>query len=194
MSQDAVQGEAHTRLLLDRPPPAGYRREWTQRVAAREPEATGQWQSGVIFRVGAEWFGLPTTVFREAVQHCPGHALPHRDPATLHGLATVRGELLLCVSLAGLLGVQLERMPRREALRIVYPLLLVVQLKGGHIAFPVDEIHGVLRFDLEKLRPVPATLAVSRRAYTQGLLPWKEGNIGWLDEELLFYSMEKGLS
>ena len=47
---------------------------------------------------------------------------------------------------------------------------------------------------LDDLRAVPATLAVSRRAYTHGLLPWKDRTIGWLDEEFILYSIEKGLA
>ena len=60
----------------------------------------------MVFRIGAEWIGLPTDVFQEVAEECIVHTLPHRRGGVLAGLVNVRGELLLCVALEILLGME----------------------------------------------------------------------------------------
>jgi len=53
----------------------------------------------------------------------------------------------------------------------------------------------VQRYDPRDLRQVPATLAkAAQGAYTVGILPWKGRTVGCLDDELLFYALNKGLT
>ena len=61
-------------------------------------------------------------------------------------------------------------------------------------ASPVDEVFGVHRYHPRELRPAPATLAESKVTYTTGLLPWRDRTVGCLDDELLFYTLNKSLS
>src|SRR5260370_1246658 len=91
-------------LLLDRPLPPGYLRELTERVAAPNLATDAGTRSVVIFRMGTERLALPTTVFREVVEDCPFHSIPHRAGHAADGLVIVRGEILICVALDMLLG------------------------------------------------------------------------------------------
>src|SRR5919198_3790598 len=90
--------------LLDGVPPAGYRAEWTTALAKaparHEPDRT----SVLIFRIGAEWLALSTALVQEVITPRRVHSLPHRAGGVVAGLINVRGELVVCVSLARLLG------------------------------------------------------------------------------------------
>ncbi|MBI5685471.1 MAG: purine-binding chemotaxis protein CheW [Verrucomicrobia bacterium] len=180
--------------LLDREPPPGYREDWTARAAhPREPVLAGT-KSIVIFRLGAEWLALPIEVFQEVADSRPIHSLPHREGRILKGLVNIRGELLLCVSLADLLGVDTTAKPADRKEKSAYQRLLVVTHKSGRAVFPADEVHSGCRYHPDELRPVPATVSLASARYSVGLLSWRERNVGVLDPELVFYSLNRHLA
>jgi chemotaxis-related protein WspD len=170
--------------LLDRPMPAEYRRDWALHFARPKAALAVGAVSVVLFRIGIEWLALPTAAFQEVADLRRVHSIPHRRKGTLLGLVNVRGELLLCVSLAKLLG--LEHSPASSSERIVYGRWLVAGWEGQRLVFPVDEVHGVLRFEPDQLREPPATLSKSGTSYTRGVLPWRDRMVLCLDAELLF--------
>lgn len=176
-------------LTLNRALPEGYREEWTRHFALerkrREPVNT----SRVIFRVGPEWLALPTQAFQEVAERRPIHSLPHRRRDVVLGLANVRGELLVCVSLEGLLGLA-----RAGQLRDRYHRLLVVSWEGRRFGFPVDEVHGPQRFYPRDLDPAPGTLTHTHSHLTQGMFSWQHQAVGLLDEGALFATLNQALS
>jgi chemotaxis-related protein WspD len=63
------------------------------------------------------------------------------------------------------------------------------------LVFPVNEVHGVHRYHPKELREVPVTLAkAGAGAYIVGVLPWEGKTVGCMDDELLFYAVDKGLT
>lgn len=187
-------GASGAQFLLDRAPPEDYLREWTERIASAKRAADADTSSALIFRIGVEWLALPTQIFQQVADQCPVHSLPHRMDGIVRGVVNIRGELLVCVSLGSVLGIDKEPATVREGGRRVYPRLLVANRNGNRLAFPVDEVAGVHRYHPGILRPVPTTLAESRVSYTQGLLPWRDRTVGCLDDELLFYTLNRSLS
>jgi len=175
--------------LLDRRPPDDYLRECTRRIAVEKTEDEGDAVSVMIFRVHAEWLALPTIVFQEVVDSYALHSVPHRG-GILAGIVTIRGELLICAYLAKLLGLEevsnKNQSPDRR--------LIVVEREESRIAFPVDEVHGVARYWRGELRPVPATLRQATATYTTGLFSWRDRTVGCLDDELLFYNLNKSFA
>ncbi len=92
--------------LLDGDAPAGYLAEWTSHFAQPKRAEDIETRSIVIFRIGSEWLALPTSVVMEVANLLPIHSLPHRQSGAVLGLANVRGELLICVSLGQVVGVE----------------------------------------------------------------------------------------
>jgi len=177
--------------LLDREPPEGYRAEWTARIAQPRHQNLAGTLSIVIFRVGSEWLALPSGVFLEVADLRPIRSLPHRrkDDA-VRGLVNIRGELLLCVSPAGLLGLSDSwAMPDAKKLRKIHPRLLVLSHKGDRVVFPVDEVHVGRRYHPDELKPAPSTVGLAAAAYTLGLISWEGVHVGVLDSDLLFYTL-----
>ncbi len=108
------------------------------------------------------------------------------------GLVNIRGELLICVSLGHLLG--LERTPPGETPRRTYDRLLVANWDGNRLVFPADEVRGIHRFQMPELKEPPATLAKSNLSYTQGLLYWQGRAVGFLDADRLFSALNRSLT
>ncbi len=179
-------------VLLDRDIPPAYLNEWTQHFSRERRVEELDTEAIVVFRIGDEWLGLPAAVFSEFVDTRAVHSLPHRRNGTLLGLANVRGELLVCVSLAKVLGIVTET--KKKLQHAVYGRLVVIRDKDSRIVFPVDEVHGIHRFHPGQLTEVPATVAKATATHTKAMLPWENRAVGCLDDQLLFYTLNRSLA
>jgi chemotaxis-related protein WspD len=108
------------------------------------------------------------------------------------GITNVRGDLLICVSLALLLGLDVVVQPLKASKSA--PRLLVISREGQRFAFPVDEVHGVHRFSTRGLQALPTTLAKTIMSFTKAVLPWCERTVGLLDESVLFETLKRSLA
>ncbi|WP_029770758.1 chemotaxis protein CheW [Pseudogulbenkiania sp. MAI-1] len=180
-------------VLLDGAIPDDTTAEWTRHIAETKLPQEQDTRSVVIFRIGMEWLALPTGVFVEVADLCAIHSLPHRRNGVVLGLGNVRGELLICVSLGSVLGLDLQgetAPPPRTAAR----RLLVVQHEGRRLIFPVDEVHGIHRFSPRVLQDVPATAVRAGAGYCTAILPWNGKSVGCLDEPALFHTLNRSLA
>lgn len=180
--------------MLDREPPEGYLEAWGALLAKEKTEEVRDTISVVVFRIGAEWLALTTSVFREVTDVRRIHSIPHRDNNILLGLVSVRGEIQLCVSLANLLGVDKAEAPRSAERRRLYPRLIVVEKGGDRWVFAVDELHGIHRLHPGKIRNVPATVMDGKASFTKGIFEWERNGVAYLDEELVFSALRRSIS
>jgi chemotaxis-related protein WspD len=186
--------------LLDRVPPNGYLADWTRHFAAGKTEDEAKRDdrrdrgSALIFRIGAEWLALPATSIQEVAELRPIHSLPRRRDGIVLGIANVRGEILICISLAALLGLAAGAAPDGPSARNVHRRLIVAGRSERRVVMPVDEVYGVERFRISALAPLPAILAGSSKAFTRGMLGWQERTVGYLDDGLLFDAIDRGLA
>jgi chemotaxis-related protein WspD len=154
-------------------------------------------RSTTVFRLGAEWLAVPTLLVQEVVEARTAHSLPHRSGHVLRGLVNVRGELLACVALDRMLGIDAAtpavRRDQRDQRALARARLVVLKRGPERFAFPAAEVHGALRYHPDDLRPVPSTLALATAKYTHAVLPWDNGSIGILDEELLFHTLNRSM-
>jgi chemotaxis-related protein WspD len=184
---------SHSALrLLERPLPQDYRAEWTAHFAREQKLSPPVKTSAVLFRIAAEWLALPTHAFQEVAERRRTHSLPHQRQSVVVGLVNIRGELLICVSLARLLG--LEKPSPRQTIRTTYDRLLVTNWEASRLVFPVDEVHGTHRFEASEVHDPPATVAKSHPSYTQGIFLWQQKPVGLLDPSLLFSALNRSLS
>jgi chemotaxis-related protein WspD len=193
VTDDSRRKEAADRItgttqLLNRESGSEYLAESTQRIAAKPDADKARSQSAFIFRLGEEWLALPTRVILEVAEFHSLHRIPRRLGGALLGLVCVRGELLVCGSVGTILGLG------ESGRSLKGGRLLVVGYQGAKLAFPVDEIHGIWRYNAEDVLEGPATLTNGNSPYTTGLLPWKDKTAGCLDDELLFYTMNKSFA
>ena len=147
--------------LLNRQLTPEYRRERTLHFARQKTVSVPGKMSAVIFRINNEWLALPTQAFQEIAERRLVHSLPHRRKGIVLGLVNIRGELLICVAVGRLLG--LEPVGPRELARKTHDRLLVVSWEANRLTFPVEEVHGIHRFQPAELKAPPATVAADLR-------------------------------
>ena len=181
------------RRLLDQELPDGYRQEWTDLLANRKDAGQVETVSIIVFRLWEELLALKTIFFQEASEAAVPHSIPLRTGEVFKGVVNINGELILCVSVAALLGITGEEGDGASD-RKVYPRLVVVNRHGQRFAFPVDEVLGVHRFSLAGLQELPATVSRSIRALTAGIIPWQERTVGLLEEEKFFAALSRSLA
>jgi chemotaxis-related protein WspD len=179
--------------LLDADAPANYFADRTAHFAEPAHAVEGGTRSVVIFRVASEWLALPTSVVTEVANLLPIHSLPHRPNGVVLGLASVRGELLVCVSLGQVVGVQAPATASPGSGGTAYRRLLVLRREGVRVVCPVDEVHGIHRFHPRELKEIPTTVARATITYSSALLPWQGHSVGTLDDQLLFYTLTRSL-
>jgi chemotaxis-related protein WspD len=179
--------------LLDGEVSAGYLSEQTTLFARPVVNGTLKDRSAFIFRLGSEWLSLPTSVVAVVATVRPIRTLPHRQTDVVRGLASVRGQLLVCVALGRIIGVEpLPEEPPRRSTR--FQRMLVLQRDGARVICAVDEVHGIHRFHPQELAAVPSTIAGAAVTYSTGLLPWRGQWVGVLDAELVFHTMTRSLA
>lgn len=192
------------RRLLEREAPPEYRDEWTNLLAHQashsdrtETIETDQTFSVVIFRLGVEWFALSAKLFREVIPPTTIHTVPHRSNQIFLGLANVGGELLLCISLSSLLGLEMTA-PRSQSsvssisgTPVVYRRTIAIEKAGNSWLFETDEIYGIYRVTPDNLSNVPAVNSQSSAAYTQAIIKLADRSVNLLDDELLFYTLDR---
>ena len=180
--------------LLDRPVPAEFAVDQARHFAAPRSVDERETQSVVIFRLGPEWFALPTSVIAEVAEHRVIHSVPHRRAGVVLGVVNVRGELLVCASLARLLGLQVPHKPAADAARTGDGRLLVLRHGGVRVVLPADEVSGVQRFHAQELKPVPTTVSKAATAHSRAVLSWADHVVGLLDEQVLFRTLQRSVA
>ncbi len=179
------------RILLDRIPPTDYLQHWTRLISTQKAEEKRGELSVLLFRLGEEYLALSTEVLQEIAEVGVIHSIPHRTNDRLLGMVNIRGSLILCFSLATILGIEKEREPhtRQEG----YPRWVVIAKDEKRWMFPADEVFDVAHFRKEEARDVPVTAMKSLHHHSQGILVWKDKNVGLLNEDSLIESMERSL-
>jgi chemotaxis-related protein WspD len=186
-----VYSNAGSRLLR-RTLPQGYRQEWTEHYAVMKTPAPGAKISAIIFRLGSAWLALPTQTFQEVTEQRPIHSIPHRGDGVVLGLVNVRGELLVCVSVARVL--DLDQGASLEKLRSYYNRLLVFLWEGSRLTCPADEVQGIYRLHPTEVARPAMLNAKEALAFTQGVFAWRQKMVGLLDPQLLFSALNRSFA
>jgi chemotaxis-related protein WspD len=189
---------AAARTFFDRAAPEGYLADWSRWLAGSAASDTraekhgegddgtrgsdGETISVLIFRLGPEWLAFRTQTVAEVTTPRPVHRIPHRSNQVLVGLVNLQGQVQLCVSLRGLLGVEGNG---------ASTWLVVVrdQDRAETWAFEADEVLGVHRISRSQLRGVPSTLVNPAVGFSQAVLSWNERSVGLLDEHRVFAAL-----
>ena len=179
--------------LLDRPVPVEFTIDQTDHFAKAKPADDRDTQSVVIFRIGPEWFALRTSVVAEVAERRVVHSVPHRRTGIVLGVVNVRGELLVCVSLGRLLGLESSGESPAGPHRAGQDRLLVVRGNGVRAGFPADEVCGVQRFHSRELKEVPTTVSKAAAAHSRAVVSWREQVVCLLDDHKLFHTLQRSL-
>lgn len=192
--------DAIARKMLNRPLPEGYRDEWARHFASLD--LTGEKQvreeqtarAALIFRLGEEWLALPTSCLEEVAAPRPIRTLPHRRNRIVCGLVNVRGELLICISLGELLGIEERKTGERNGRAAAVNRMIVIGDEGRRVAFAVDEVHGIHRYHTADLSDVPATIGLGSSTFAAAVLSWRDHAVGCLDDRRLLAMIDRSIA
>ena len=135
------------------------------------------------FGSGLEWLAFRTQTVAEVTTPRPIHRVPHRTNHVFLGLVNLQGQVQLCVSLHGLLGVTAMSAPDAAG-------RVARSNRAETWAFAADEVLGVQHIShAANGASVPATLANPTVGFSQAVLSWKERSVGLLDEERVFTAL-----
>lgn len=175
------------RSFFDRPAPDGYLADWSRWLAAapdydcesEEHPTGGRGIALLIFRLGGEWLAFNAQAVAEVATPRPIHRVPHRTGAIFRGIVNLRGQILLCVSLHALLGVDLAG----ESPRLV---VLRDRERSETWAFAADEVVGVERVAPGALGGVPSTIANPAVGFGRAVVSWRGRSVDLLDDQRVF--------
>jgi chemotaxis-related protein WspD len=195
--------------LLEREAPADYLKDWINILEetpdtpniANSNEAiirTAEAISVIIFRMGNERLALPVRMLQEVTRPCVIQPLPHRSNELFLGLVNIRGETLLCACLSHLLNIKMtqdnvsnkaNKQDSYTPQAINLQRMIVAGQGEDKWVFPVDEVHGIFRFNLNELQDPPVVITKSEEGYTIGIIYWQGEKVNYLDSDLLFYTL-----
>jgi chemotaxis-related protein WspD len=178
--------------LFNRDLPATHLSDWTAHFAEKRQVQESNSHSAVIFRIETEWYALATAALDEVATARKVHSLPHLRSGIVLGLVNVRGELVVCVSLARMLRIADAGSSELQGSNT--KRLMVIRHNNRRLAFPVDEVQSIDRYHSGELRSVPATIAKASAAYTKAILSLKDKTVGWLDDQLLAHALDKSVA
>jgi len=180
------------RTLLNRASPDGYNDEWTKVLAQEESQKGSNLQSSVVFRLGAEWLSLPVNLINEITLLRNIYDIPHNKNKKIRGMVNIRGELVICMSLGNLLGVEKPEDDLIDEERSINRLIMIRE-ENGHVVFPVSEIDGIIHYDVTKLTSAPDTIKNSAMNFINGVTTSNDKNIGCIDHASLMKNIASNL-
>lgn len=162
------------RNVFERRPPKGYVTQWRNSLADAQ-QARDKAETGImVFRLGQEWYAVPAALLQEVAERRPIHRVPHNDNPYIAGVVNIGGEVRICYSLTALLGA--GEFDIAEIHR-----LLVVEVDSQRYVFPVNEVSGLIRCNMDELSAPPATLAERQASLVVGICDTETNKIGVLD-------------
>lgn len=180
-------------VAYERAFPDDYRREWTEVLAGSKEELVSDTKPVIVFRIGDEWVAIAAGLCKEISRMMKVHRLPHNKSQILRGVVNNGGEIRICFSLGGLLGIAKASKVFGEDAQGVYARMIVMEVAGRKYVFPVSEIKGLLHYREADLGPLPNTVLASSASYMNGVIKWDDLSIGCLDEALLTSQLERSV-
>ena len=148
--------------------------------------------SAIVFRLGAEWLSLPVSMINEITMLRSIYDIPHNSNNKIRGMVNIRGELIICMSLGNLLGVEKPDEDLIEEERSINRLIMIRDNKG-YIVFPVSEICGIMHYNQKTISPPPDTVKKSRLDFVTGITDFNDKSIGCIDHEKLITCIQETL-
>lgn len=187
--RDASDSAGAMQRLLARAIPPADLREQTERVARPGGTVDRRSQTALVFELGGERLALPTPAVARVGLPVTPRRVPHRSSDVLLGIGCAEGELILCASLAALLGLADPERPVDPSRR----RSIVVGAEDDRWAFDVDRVIGGLPYDDADERPLPATVAAARARVVRALLRDDDGDVALIDAERLSAALREAL-
>ena len=136
-------------------------------------------QQLVVFRLGAEEYGIPISQVKEIIQYKGATRLP-QTPDFMEGVINLRGKVIPVIELAKKFGLADSSGADRRA--------VIIETDGQEIGVIVDEVTEVIRLQDSAIEPAPTMMASND--YIRGIGKDDNRLLILLEVEKLFGSKE----
>ncbi|HPI20116.1 MAG TPA: chemotaxis protein CheW [Candidatus Kapabacteria bacterium] len=164
--------------------------EATIQFSLEKEETQGVTLSVVIFRIENEWLAIRTEYFQEIQEWRQSHSIPFRTNRCFKGIVNINGELLLCISASELIGVENKGI---NIVDLTKKRLIILKNENLRYVIEADEFIGVVSISQDELQKTPSTISKSPKSLSVRLFNFKSLQIGLLDQEKLFNTIEEEL-
>lgn len=178
------------RHRLEQPASEEYRRQWAEILARPKESQPINTTSVTVFRIGAHWLALPTTIFKQILEPRPIHHIPHRSNSVLLGIVPVQGELHLAFSMKELLSLKDGDTTTSQR---AFPRMITIEKDGERWVFGVDEMHGLFELSPDASLPLTPTEDDPGSAYLTSMFELEGRVVNSVDEGLLFAGLKRSL-
>jgi chemotaxis-related protein WspD len=173
------------RNVFERRPPKGYVTQWRETLAKAQTPINKQEIGVMVFRLAKEWYAISATVLHEVADYRVIHRIPRNENPFITGVVNIGGEVRICYSLSDLLSDGAVDEPGCQR-------LLVVDVDSQRFVFPVDEVTGLERCNIDELLPVPGTIAHEKANLILGICNVEKRKVGVLDIENICHLLNEG--
>jgi chemotaxis-related protein WspD len=176
------------REALNRPNPSevlGEERRMSVSGNERRKEAR---QSALVFKLGNELLGLDTQLMTEVAGDKPARRVAHRAGGLIEGLVNIRGELQLCLSLHGILGIEPQSPVSGDRSR-----LMVTRHDNQTWVFRVAHVRGVSSFSASQLQAPPKRLTQQLSLHVRGVVRLDGYVVSVLSSDSLFDAFQRAV-
>lgn len=165
---------------LQRPVDPGYRAAWAAQLRQPLAARSANDAAALVFRIGAEWLALPTTMVAQVAPLAPVHRLPHRAGGALLGVVNVGGKLTPAVALGDLLGINAQAAAAPRG-RQIFARLLIMRSDGQQFALPVADLDDIVHYRRSAIDAPAATINQGLTHFLSGVLAHRDMRVGLLD-------------
>jgi chemotaxis-related protein WspD len=180
------------RKVFEKAVPEDYLAHWTTIHSQTTPATVQKQCSVVIFRLGDEWFCLPTAYCESVENPSHIHSIPRYSNKLFRGIVNIQGTFQLCFSLDVLLQVVPQNIDTVDKIG-VYKRLLLLKYNQQYYVFAVDEVGGIDRIDDTNLESPPATLSQRQGEYVKGMVKTDKQTVAVLNAATLFSALEEAI-
>ena len=144
--------------VLDRPAPVGYLKEWRRTLAAEKQKENNNLKAVLIYRVGDEWFALPTGCLQEITEKKVVHRIPRNTNSSISGVVNIGGEVRVCYSFGSILGVKNYTKYKDDSFIANGGRFIVAVFDGLTYVFFVDQVSGLFWYGDVEVSPVASSI------------------------------------
>lgn len=170
---------------LDIPPPPEYLKEATDAAAESKIESDESVFSALVFKIRGEERAVRADALETIVSRRPIRTVPGRSNDLFRGLVNVGGELIIAVSLEAALKLDVSTPPAKDR------RMLVVSDGEDKWAFETDEIYGVKKIPIKKIKKAPSTYSKSPDSVTDEIVELEGGSVALINADKFFDLLER---
>jgi len=175
------------RKIFNKETPQEFIKEWTEIYSKAKNKEDTEKIALVIFRISEEWFAIEAKLFIEALTNRIIHPIPERTNKYFYGILNFNGELLLCIAINNILGIEFLDKDYN------FGRYLLINLDDSRYCFPVDEFLPVKSISIKELKEVPFNTKKYTNSVTTHIFSINNTKVSFINADKLKCEIEKVL-